>query len=141
MKRTGGLYMNNRQTNDFGQAFVAFTGGFKNPFSHSTLSKKRLFLILAALTLVILGFSSYVLLIPLNFENAEFRRLLTVLLLLWSLPLLFPSTSPKEKKKLFTEFRKSREEMKDLLTAKANVDRVLGYDGRAADKQKEQTQR
>ena len=45
------------------------------------------------------------------------------------------------KKKLFTEFRKSREEMKDLLTAKANVDRVLGYDGRAADKQKEQTQR
>ena len=93
--------MNNRQTNDFGQAFVAFTGGFKNPFSHSTLSKKRLFLILAALTLVILGFSSYVLLIPLNFENAEFRRLLTVLLLLWSLPLLFPSTSPKEKKKLF----------------------------------------
>ena len=47
----------------------------------------------------------------------------------------------EEKKKLFTEFRKSREEMKDLLTAKANVDRVLGYDGRAADKQKEQTQR
>ena len=47
----------------------------------------------------------------------------------------------EEKKKLFTEFRKSREEMKELLMAKANVDRVLGYDGRAADKQKEQTQR
>lgn len=35
-----------------------------------------------------------------------------------------------EKKKDYTEYRKLRSEMRQLLTAKANVDRLLGYDER-----------
>ena len=31
----------------------------------------------------------------------------------------------EEKKKTYAEYRRSREEMRELLTAKANVDRVL----------------
>ena len=31
----------------------------------------------------------------------------------------------EEKKKTYSEYRRSREEMRELLTAKANVDRVL----------------
>lgn len=38
-----------------------------------------------------------------------------------------------EKKKDYAEYRKLRSEMRQLLTAKANVDRLLGYD----EKQKE----
>ena len=33
-----------------------------------------------------------------------------------------------EKKALFPEYRKAREEMKELLTAKSNFDRLLGMD-------------
>ncbi|MBQ9969576.1 MAG: relaxase, partial [Oscillospiraceae bacterium] len=38
-----------------------------------------------------------------------------------------------EKKKDYAEYRQLRSEMRQLLTAKANVDRLLGYD----EKQKE----
>ena len=31
----------------------------------------------------------------------------------------------EEKKKIYAEYRRSREEMRELLTAKANVDRLL----------------
>ena len=34
----------------------------------------------------------------------------------------------KEKKTLYPEYRKVREDMKELLTAKANIDRFLNYD-------------
>ena len=34
----------------------------------------------------------------------------------------------EEKKKTYAEYRRSREEMRELLTAKANVDRVLNMD-------------
>ena len=33
-----------------------------------------------------------------------------------------------EKKSAYTEYRKARDEMKELLTVKANVDRLMGYD-------------
>ena len=34
----------------------------------------------------------------------------------------------EEKKKTYAEYRRSREEMRELLTAKANVDRLLNMD-------------
>ncbi len=34
----------------------------------------------------------------------------------------------EEKKKTYAEYRRSHEEMRELLTAKANVDRVLNMD-------------
>ena len=34
----------------------------------------------------------------------------------------------EEKKKTYAEYRRSREEMRELLTAKANVDRLLKMD-------------
>ena len=34
----------------------------------------------------------------------------------------------EEKKKIYAEYRRSREEMRELLTAKANVDRLLKMD-------------
>ena len=38
-----------------------------------------------------------------------------------------------EKKSAYAEYRKARDEMKELLTVKANVDRLMGYDKSAAD--------
>lgn len=38
------------------------------------------------------------------------------------------ATLIKEKKTLYPEYRKVREDMKELLTAKANIDRFLNYD-------------
>ncbi|NLT15278.1 MAG: relaxase/mobilization nuclease, partial [Clostridiales bacterium] len=38
-------------------------------------------------------------------------------------------------------YRKARDEMKELLTVKANVDRLLGTDRREAEKEKEHGQR
>jgi len=46
-----------------------------------------------------------------------------------------------EKKAAYTDYRQARDEMKDLLTVKANVDRLLGTDGRVAEKGKEHEQR
>lgn len=46
-----------------------------------------------------------------------------------------------EKKAAYTDYRQARDEMKDLLTVKANVDRLLGTDGRAEEKEKEHGQR
>ena len=42
----------------------------------------------------------------------------------------------EEKKKTYTEYRRSREEMRELLAAKANVDRLLNM-GMAYDMEKE----
>ncbi|GFI46972.1 hypothetical protein IMSAGC019_02292 [Lachnospiraceae bacterium] len=45
------------------------------------------------------------------------------------------------KKKDYAEYRRSREEMRELLTAKANVDRLMGYgEERQNDREKEQGQ-
>ena len=46
----------------------------------------------------------------------------------------------EEKKKAYGEYRKAREEMKDLLTAKANVDRILNLE-EESDKYKKEKQR
>ena len=46
-----------------------------------------------------------------------------------------------EKKAAYAEYRKSRDEMKELLTVKANVDRLLGPDKYEAKKGKEHEQR
>lgn len=46
-----------------------------------------------------------------------------------------------EKKAAYTDYRQARDEMKELLTVKANVDRLLGTNGRAAEKEKEHEQR
>lgn len=48
----------------------------------------------------------------------------------------------KEKKKTYAEYRRSREEMRELLTAKANVDRLLKMETeRDAEKEKDHGQR
>lgn len=47
-----------------------------------------------------------------------------------------------EKKKIYAEYRRSREEMRELLTAKANVDRLLGTEeNHDAEKEKDHDQR
>lgn len=49
-----------------------------------------------------------------------------------------------EKKTAYSEYRKAREDMKELLTAKANIDRILGLEGREepnGTKEKETEQR
>ena len=46
-----------------------------------------------------------------------------------------------EKKAAYTNYRKSRDEMKELLTVKANVDHLLGPNRREAEKGKEHEQR
>jgi hypothetical protein len=46
-----------------------------------------------------------------------------------------------EKKAAYTDYRKARNEMKELLTVKANVDRLLGTDRREAEREKEHGQR
>lgn len=48
----------------------------------------------------------------------------------------------EEKKKAYAEYRRSREEMRELLTAKANVDRLLNMEGEHdAEKEKGHGQR
>ncbi len=44
-----------------------------------------------------------------------------------------------EKKAAYPELRKVRDEMKELLTVKANVERMLGEDEREKEKEKEKT--
>jgi hypothetical protein len=46
-----------------------------------------------------------------------------------------------EKKAAYADYRKARDEMKELLTVKANVDRLLGTDKRESEKEKEHEQR
>ena len=47
-----------------------------------------------------------------------------------------------EKKAAYADYRKARDDMKELLTIKANVDRLMGYDDqekqKEADRQEEQ---
>lgn len=45
------------------------------------------------------------------------------------------------KKAAYADYRKVRDEMKELLTVKANVDRLLGPDRREVEKEKEHGQR
>ena len=48
----------------------------------------------------------------------------------------------EEKKKAYAEYRRSREEMRELLTAKANVDRLLNMEAEhGAEKKKDHAQR
>ena len=44
-----------------------------------------------------------------------------------------------EKKAAYPELKKARDEMKELLTVKANVERMIGEDEREKEKEKEQT--
>ncbi len=84
-----------QQANDFRSAFNEIING---TFGKSKITKKTLLIILGVLTVVILAVSSYLLLIPLNFENSEFRSLISVLLLLWSVPLLLHVTGTQGEK-------------------------------------------
>lgn len=45
-----------------------------------------------------------------------------------------------EKKEAYGDYRKARDEMKELLTAKANVDRLMGYDEKQMEPEKEKGQ-
>lgn len=47
----------------------------------------------------------------------------------------------EEKKEAYGEYRKARDEMRELLTVKANVDRLLGMEEQEAGKEKEQEER
>ena len=44
-----------------------------------------------------------------------------------------------EKKAAYTDYRQAREEMRELLTAKANIDRILGKEGRERHAEKKRT--
>ena len=44
-----------------------------------------------------------------------------------------------EKKNAYADYRQARDEMKELLTVKANVDRLMGYDEKQSEKEQEQT--
>ncbi len=44
-----------------------------------------------------------------------------------------------EKKAAYPELKKARDEMKEMLTVKANVERMIGEDGQEKEKEKEQT--
>jgi hypothetical protein len=46
-----------------------------------------------------------------------------------------------EKKKAYSEYAAARKEMRELLTAKANVDRILGHAPAAPEKENERQQR
>ena len=46
-----------------------------------------------------------------------------------------------ERKNAYSSYRQAREDMRNLLTAKANVDRLLDYDTRKPEKEKEQERR
>ena len=46
-----------------------------------------------------------------------------------------------EKKAAYADYRKAREEMRELLAVKANVDQIMGHDGREAAHEKEHGQR
>ena len=46
-----------------------------------------------------------------------------------------------ERKTAYSSYRQAREDMRNLLTAKANVDRLLGYDAHKTEKEKEQERR
>ena len=46
-----------------------------------------------------------------------------------------------EKKAAYADYRRSREEMRELLAVKANVDQIMGHDGREAAQEKEHGQR
>ena len=46
-----------------------------------------------------------------------------------------------EKKKLYPEYRRARDEIRELLTVKANVDRLLNMDVKTAEKENERGQR
>lgn len=44
------------------------------------------------------------------------------------------------KKEAYGDYRKARDEMKELLTVKANVDRLMGYDEKRAEQEKDKSQ-
>lgn len=46
-----------------------------------------------------------------------------------------------EKKASYPEYRQARDEMRELLIIRSNVDRILGTDAREAEKEKEQERR
>ena len=46
-----------------------------------------------------------------------------------------------EKKAAYADYRKARDEMRELLAVKANVDQIMGHDGREAAQEKEHGQR
>ncbi len=46
-----------------------------------------------------------------------------------------------EKKAAYTDYRKAREEMRELLAVKANIDQIMGCDGRGSAQEKEHGQR
>ena len=51
------------------------------------------------------------------------------------------STLIEEKKKLYSEYRQARDEMRQILTAKANIDRLIGTDTLENKKEKDYNQR
>ncbi len=53
------------------------------------MTKKKLFIIMGVVTAVIIAIAFYLGLVPVNFNYGGFRSLLTILILIWSAPLLF----------------------------------------------------
>ena len=62
---------------------------FKEVLSSLKMTKKKLFILMSVATALILGVSFYFGLVPINFHHGGFRALIVVLLLIWSLPLVF----------------------------------------------------
>ena len=55
--------------------------------------------------------------------------------------LTLPAEVLSQKKKLYPEYRRARDEMRELLTVKANVDRVLNMEAPEAGREKDHSQR
>ncbi len=73
----------NNNSND---SFESLKKAFKN-----IKLPKRIFLTLGILTTVILFFSYYFAFVPINFHTSGFRSLISILLIVWSVPFIFHS--------------------------------------------------
>ena len=68
-----------------------------------SMGRKKILLILSAITVVVLFFSAYVTLVPISIYDPSFRSLIIFLLIIWSIPLFVRTAEEKRR----TPFRKS----------------------------------
>ncbi len=71
-------------------------------FNKIKVTKKKLFILLSVVTVLTLFIAGYFALVPFNFNNAAFRTLIVILLLIWSVPLflrekIFNNSKPFKK--------------------------------------------
>ncbi len=73
---------------------------FKQSFNKIKMTKKKLFILLGIVTALILGIGVYFSLVPFNFCSGDFRSFLSLLLIVWCIPLIIlPQVFGKDKKR------------------------------------------